>query len=76
MDIEGLLSGSAWSVLGQLARGGVWDGGLICKSGRTELVQKGYAQRVRQDDQGLMINELTAAGRSIAMHYCDEAGHA
>lgn len=76
MDIEGLLSNSAWAVLGQLARGNVWDGALISKSGRTELIQKGYARRERKDAQGLMINELTAAGRDIAMHYCSEEGHA
>lgn len=76
MDIEGLLSNQAWAVLGQLARGSVWDGDLICKSGRTELIQKGYAKRDRCDKQGLAINELTAAGLDIAVHYCSDEGRA
>jgi hypothetical protein len=76
MDIEGLLSNSAWAALDQLARGSVWDGALVSKSGRTELIQKGYAKRDRRDDQGLAINELTAAGRDIAIHYCSEGGRA
>lgn len=76
MDIEGLLSNSAWEVLGQLARGNVWDGDLISKAGRTELIQKGYAKRDRQDERGLAINELTAAGLDIAAHYCSDCGRA
>ena len=76
MDIEGMLSTSAWAVLNQLSQGSVWDGGLISKSGRTELIQKGYAKRDRLDGRGLAVNELTAAGCSIAAHYCAEGGHA
>jgi hypothetical protein len=76
MDIEGLLSNSAWAVLDQLAKGNVWDGDLVSKSGRTELIQKGYAKRDRRDERGLMINELTASGRDIAIHYCSDGGRA
>lgn len=62
------LSNFAWAVLGQLAHGGVWDGDLVCKSGRDELVKLGLAQRKRRDKRGLAINELTAAGARIAAH--------
>jgi hypothetical protein len=58
----------AWAVLGQLARGSVWDGDLVCKSGRDELVRLGLARRERKDSQGLMINELTQPGMEIAAH--------
>lgn len=70
------ISSSGWAVLAQLGRGSVWDGDLISKSGRTELVQKGYAKRDRCDKQGLAVNELTAAGQELALHYCDDAGRA
>lgn len=70
------ISNSAWAVLGQLAQGPVWDGDLVSKEGRTELVQKGYAKRDRMDKRGLAINELTAAGNELAMHYCTEGGRA
>lgn len=59
------LSNFAWAVLGQLARGGVWDGDLVCKSGRDELVKLQLAQRKRCDKRGLAINELTPAGLSM-----------
>jgi hypothetical protein len=52
------LTPSAWAVLEQLSRGPVWDGNLVSKEGRTELVNLGLAQRVRRDECGLAINEL------------------
>lgn len=69
------MSHFGWIVLGQLAQGAVWDGALVCKSGRDELVKHGLAQRARQDAQGLMINELTPAGLKIAASL-SAAGHA
>lgn len=69
------MSHFGWIVLGQLAKGSVWDGDLVCKSGRDELVKHGLAQRKRQDAQGLMVNELTPAGLQIAASLSD-AGHA
>lgn len=60
-----------WAVLGQLARGPVWDGILICKSGRDELVAHGLAQRIRKDERGLMINELTSEGYRLTSQLAD-----
>lgn len=60
------ISNFAWDVLAQLARGPVWDGDLICKRGRAELIGAGLARRERKDDRGLMINELTPAGLALA----------
>lgn len=37
-----MMSNGAWAVLKQLKRGGVWDGDLIDKAGRTELMRKIY----------------------------------
>ena len=50
---------SAWATLEQLSRGSVWDGDLVSKEGRTQLIRLGIAQRVRCDGCGLAINELT-----------------
>jgi hypothetical protein len=61
-----ILSDFGWTVLDQLAKGPVWDGDLVCKSGRDELVRQGLARRERKDAQGLMINELTPRGLEIA----------
>lgn len=60
-----------WVVLGQLARGPVWDGDLVCKSGRDELREAGLAQRIRKDRRGLMINELTPEGHALAAQLAD-----
>ena len=68
------LSHFAWAVLGQLRAGSVWDGDLICKSGRDELIARGLAQRKRKNEQGLMINELTEAGLSLAAQLVDGTG--
>lgn len=70
------MSHFAWAVLGQLARGPCWDGDIISKRGRTELVQFGLAQRQRKDDRGLMINELTPQGLQLAAKLSTETGHA
>lgn len=52
----------ALDVLRQLQRGPVWDGNLISKSGRNELVQAGYANR------GNGMNSLTSKGwRALAL---------
>ena len=60
------LSNNAWDVLAQLAKGGVWDGDLIDKAGRSELVRAGLAKRDRRDSRGLIVNELTPAGLRLA----------
>lgn len=65
-----MMSNSAWAVLKQLKRGGVWDGDLIDKSGRTELLNKGLARRDRKFSDGpyagCQINELTDDGCKLA----------
>ena len=63
------LSSGALAVLHQLFAGPVWDGDLVEKQGRTELVKLGLAQRCRTDERGLAINELSDAGRE----YCKQA---
>ena len=70
------LSNFAWAVLGQLARGSVWDGALVAKRGRDELVSVGLARRVRRNKRGLAINELTDAGRALAARLLTEEGQA
>jgi hypothetical protein len=69
------MSNSAWAVLDQLARGPVWDGDLVSKEGRTELVKYGIAQRIRRDACGLAINELTEDGKYLAVNYIASGGH-
>lgn len=60
------LSQSAIAVLKQLAIKPVWDGDIVSKEGRDELVRIGLAKRDRRDDQGLAINELTERGENVA----------
>lgn len=66
-----MMSNGAWAVLKQLKRGGVWDGDLIDKAGRTELINKGLARRDRKFKDGpyagCQINELTADGAKLAL---------
>lgn len=64
-----MISNNAWDVLAQLAKGAVWDGDLIDKAGRTELIKAGLAKRDRQDDRGLLMNELTPAGLKLAAQF-------
>lgn len=61
------LSNSGWAVLEQLAQGGVWDGALVSKEGRNELVKLGLARRICGEK--LIKNELTRRGAEIAIHY-------
>lgn len=66
-----MMSNGAWAVLKQLKRGGVWDGDLIDKAGRTELIKRGLARRDRKFEDGpyagCQINELTDDGAKLAM---------
>lgn len=70
-----MMSNGAWAVLKQLKQGGVWDGDLIDKAGRTELVNKGLARRDRKFNDGpyagCQINELTEDGAKLAMVYIE-----
>jgi len=50
----------AWVVLHQLSFGRIWDGDLVCKSGRTELVNLGLAER------GYGYQWLTKSGQELA----------
>lgn len=65
-----MMSFNAWAVLKQLKRGGVFDGDLISKEGRTELMTKGLARRDRKFESGpyagCQINELTDDGSKLA----------
>lgn len=65
-----MMSNGAWAVLKQLKRGGVWDGDLIDKAGRTELMNKGLVRRDRKFADGpyagCQINELTDDGCKLA----------
>ena len=65
-----MMSNGAWAVLKQLKRGGVWDGDVVDKSGRSELIAKGLARRDRKFDDGpyagCQINELTDDGCKLA----------
>ena len=66
-----MMSNEAWAVLKQLKQGGVWDGDLIDKAGRPELINKGLARRDRKFDDGpyagCQINELTEDGAKLAL---------
>lgn len=66
-----MMSNGAWAVLKQLKQGGVWDGDVIDKAGRTELINKGLARRDRKFDAGpyagCQINELTEDGAKLAL---------
>lgn len=60
------LSQSAIAVLKQLAIKSVWDGDIVSKEGRNELIELGLAKRDRRDDKGLAVNELTERGEYLA----------
>lgn len=75
-----MLSHLAWVAMGQLAKsspygGGWYDGDLVTKSGRDELVRAGLAERVRGYGTDLMVNRLTDQGALIAATLSEE-GHA
>jgi hypothetical protein len=58
------LSFDAIEMLGQLfVSGPVWDGNLVSKEGRTELVKRGYAER------GFGWQWLTRSGVELAASY-------
>lgn len=65
-----MMGNTAWAVLKQLKCGSVWDGDLICKAGRDELVRRGLARRDRKFDDGPQAgcqkNELTETGCALA----------
>jgi hypothetical protein len=65
-----MMTNSAWAVLKQLKQGGVWDGDLLSKEGRTELLKRGLVRRDRKFDDGphagCQINELTDDGAKLA----------
>lgn len=70
------LSHFALAVMGQLKRTPeVFDGDLVSKTGRDELVRFGLARRERKfasgPYRGCQINELTSAGRSQAARLID-----
>lgn len=56
-----VLSDGAWVALDQLRKGDVWDGNLVTKPGRSELIRLGYAERKPHG-----MNGLTASGRALA----------
>lgn len=70
------LSNYGWAVLAQLCCGSVWDGDLVSKSGRNELISRGLATRHRKDRRGLSINELTSDGLKLAARYQAVGGRA
>ena len=60
------LSVIAWSVLRQLKGRPTWDGDLISKAGRTELVSRGLAERgTLRGCSGM--NWLTEAGIALSV---------
>lgn len=65
-----MMSSNAWAVLKQLKQRGVWDGDLISKAGRDELVKRGLACRdkkfVSGPHAGCQINALTDTGVKLA----------
>ncbi len=66
-----MMSFEAWAVLKQLKRNGAtFDGDLISKAGRTELLNKGLARRDRKFEDGpyagCQKNELTDDGAKLA----------
>ncbi len=64
------LSDTAWAVMAQLKGGAVWDGDLISKEGRTELVKAGLAH-----SPTVGHNALTATGRVIAWTLVSDNWH-
>ncbi len=73
------LSNSAWATLSQLKAGGVFDGDLVSKHGRTELIEAGLAKRDRKFESGpyvgCQINELTEAGKDLAARMSADDWH-
>lgn len=65
------MSNNAWLVLEQLTAGGVWDGALVSKAGRTELIRNGFARRVERAN-GDCVNELTRKGMELAIRFVPE----
>lgn len=64
-----IMSNMAWVALGQLAKQPYQDGDLVTKSGRTELMNLGLAERVPvYGIPQLMENRLTKAGLELALH--------
>ncbi len=64
------MSHLAWIALGQLAKQAWQDGDLVTKSGRTELIELGLAERVPvYGIPHLMENRLTKAGRELAANF-------
>lgn len=69
-----------WVALGQLAKpspygGGWYDGDLVTKTGRDELVRARLAERVKGYGIQLMLNRLTPEGAAVAAQLSSE-GHA
>lgn len=69
------ISHFAWVVLAQLSQGGIYDGDLIDKAGRNELLLRGLARRDRVfasgPHQNCQVNELTETGQALAMRLAD-----
>ncbi len=64
------MSHFAWIALGQLAKQAYQDGDLVTKSGRTELIERGLAERVpAYGIPHLMENRLTKAGTELAARF-------
>jgi hypothetical protein len=64
------MSHFAWIALGQLAKQAYQDGDLVTKSGRTELIERGLAERVPvYGVRHLMENRLTKAGLELAARF-------
>jgi hypothetical protein len=65
-----ILSHAAVAEIENLKTGPKFDGDLVSKQGRNELVQHGIAQRVRKFEggpyDGCMMNELTPDGVKLA----------
>jgi hypothetical protein len=64
------MSNLAWAALDQLRRGDVWDGDLVSKTGRTELIDLGLARRL-----GDGMNGLTDSGRALASRMAASGWH-
>ena len=65
-----------WAVLSQMKQQAeVFDGDLVSKTGRDELLAAGLSRRDRKfrsgPYRGCQINELTNAGRVEAMRFAD-----
>lgn len=75
MDISSI----AQAVLLQLKRGPVWDGDVLSKVGRGELIKAGLATRENKFDggpyAGCQKTELTTAGMALASRMNDIGSH-